>query len=65
MAGITGSMAMTVWIPTTATCSANGAGPHVAQLGDLQLNGGAVVFQINQRVGHKASYQPSVSLRSV
>jgi hypothetical protein len=57
-------MAVTVWISTTATCTANGAGPHVSQLGDLQLNCGAAAFQVNQRVSHQASYQPSVLLRA-
>jgi len=64
MAGITGPMAMTVGIPTTPTCSRNGARPHVTQLGDLRLNGGATAFQINQRVGHvQPPNEPSVSLR--
>src|SRR6202035_1841691 len=66
VAGITGPMAMTVWVFTTTTCSGNTAGPHVAQLGDLQLHSGATAFQVHQkRVGHKASLKPSVSLRSV
>src|SRR5260370_40779745 len=52
-------MAMTVWIPTTTTCSRNRARPHVTQLGDLQLNSGATAFQVNQRTGH---VQPPVNL---
>src|ERR1019366_6187971 len=52
VAGITGLMAVTVWIATTTTCSRNGARPQVTQLGDLQLNGGATAFQVNQRVRH-------------
>src|SRR5260370_42565706 len=47
MAGITGPMAMTVWLPTTPTCSRNRARPHVTQLGDLRLNGRATAFRIN------------------
>src|ERR1035437_4143124 len=52
VAGITGPMAVTVWISTTTTCSRNGARPQVTQLGDLQLNGGAAAFQVNQSVRH-------------
>ena len=55
MAGITGTMAMTVRISTTTTSSGNGTGSHIAQLGDLQLHSGATAFQVNQRVGHAAS----------
>jgi len=47
VAGIAGPMAMAVRISTMATCSGNGTGPHVTQLGDLQLNGGATAFQVN------------------
>ncbi len=49
MAGIAGPMAVAVWIPTTATCSGNGARAHVAQLSNLRLNGGAPAFQVKQR----------------
>jgi hypothetical protein len=52
MAEITGLMAMTVRISTTAPSSGNGTRSHVAQLGDLGLNGGATAFQVCQRVGH-------------
>jgi hypothetical protein len=52
VARITGSVTMTVGIPTTATGSGNGTRAHVAQLGDLGLNGGATAFQIGQRAWH-------------
>ena len=52
MAGITGQMAMTVWISSTTARSCNGARPHVTQLADLQLNNGAAAFQVSQRVRH-------------
>src|SRR5260370_2438390 len=55
MAGITGTMAMTVRVSTTTTSSGNGTGSHVTQLGDLQLHSGATAFQVNQRIGHAAS----------
>jgi hypothetical protein len=45
VARVTVPMAMTVWISTTTTSRRNGARPHVTQLGDLQLNSGATVFQ--------------------
>jgi hypothetical protein len=47
-------MAMAVWIPTAATGSGNRTRPHITQLSDLQLNGGATRFQVSQRVGHKS-----------
>ncbi len=53
MTGITGPMAMTIWISTAPACSRNGTSPHVTQLGDLPLNGSATTFQINKWVGHK------------
>src|SRR5437016_8974066 len=53
MAGITGPVAMTVWISTTTTGSGNGARAHVAQLGDLRLNDSTTAFQVNQRIGHE------------
>ena len=59
MTGITGPMAMTIWISTAPACSRNGTSPHVTQLGDLPLNGSATTFQINKWVGHK---KPPVSL---
>src|ERR1700694_2615704 len=46
-------MAMTVWISATTTGSSYGARPHVAQLGDLHLNGGAAGFQVGERVRHE------------
>jgi hypothetical protein len=47
-------MAMTVRISATPTCSSNRTRAHVAQLGDLRLNGGAAIFKFNQRVVHFA-----------
>jgi len=47
VAGIAGPMAMTFWIPTMATGCRNGTRAHVAQLGDLGVNGGAATFQVN------------------
>ena len=47
MAGITGPMAMTVWTSTTTTCSGNGAGSHITQLGNLQLDSGTRVCDMN------------------
>jgi len=52
MARIMNLMAMTVWISTTAPCPGYGTRAHVAQLGDLGLNGGATAFQVGQRVWH-------------
>src|SRR5260370_7086631 len=46
-------MAMTIWISATTTGSSYGATPHVAQLGDLHLNGGAAGFQVGERVRHE------------
>src|SRR5260370_36539292 len=46
-------MAMTIWISATTTGSSYGARPHVAQLGDLHLNGGAAGFQVGERVRHE------------
>ena len=46
VAGITGTVAMTVWIPTKTASSGDGAGAHVTQQGDLVLNGGTAGFQV-------------------
>ena len=55
VAGVSGPMTMTVRISATSTGSRYRARPHVAQLGDLQLNGGAPGFQFSERVGHVQS----------
>jgi hypothetical protein len=55
VAGLTGLMAMTVRISTTAPCSSNGTRTYVTQLGDLHLNSGAAIFKVNQGLGHLQS----------
>jgi hypothetical protein len=64
MAGIIGQMAVTVRIAAMTASSRDGAGPHIAQLGQLRLNSGAAAFEFNQRDGHEEPpVKPSVLLR--
>ena len=48
MSRIIGLMAMAVRTPTAATGSGNRTRPHITQLSDLQLNGGATRFQVSR-----------------
>src|SRR4051794_10235454 len=52
MAGITGPVAVAIWVSATTTRSGNRSRPHIAQLRDLRLNGRTAILQGTQRIGH-------------
>jgi len=56
MAGIVLLMAMTSLVAASAAGSRNRAGAHIAQSGDLLLDGSALCLQRGKRVGHRASF---------
>src|SRR5450755_5053749 len=64
MTGLIGQMAMAVGLATAALNGGNGAAAKVAQLQDLVQDGRAMLFQIGDRFGQRASPPyPNVSPR--